>query len=83
MAHAQFLIDSIVGVSNKNAADEQLDHRLAREERYDLIAVAFPEPWSEATRDRRQIPWLGHVLEHAACPGFVAVPPGIPTKVDA
>jgi nucleotide-binding universal stress UspA family protein len=57
--------------------------RLAREEHYDMIALAFPDPWSEATRDRRPIPWLGHVLEHAACPVFVAVPPGIPTEVDA
>ena len=32
--------------------------RMAREDHYDLIAVAFPEPWSEATRDRRAVPGL-------------------------
>jgi hypothetical protein len=57
--------------------------RMAREHQYDLIAVALPEPWSEATRDRRPPPWLSHILEYAACPVFVAVPPGIPTEIDA
>ena len=35
--------------------------RMAREHQYDLIAVALPEPWSEATRDRRPPPWLSAI----------------------
>ncbi|HEX3998787.1 MAG TPA: amino acid permease [Pirellulales bacterium] len=56
--------------------------QLAREGHYDLIVVAFPEPWSESRRDERPIPWLGHVLEHSPCTVFVAAPAAIPTEVD-
>jgi len=56
--------------------------RLAREKHYDLIALALPQPWSESMRERRPIPWLTYVMEHATCPVFVAVPPAIPTEVE-
>ncbi len=56
--------------------------RLARESHYDLIAVAMPTPWSESMRERRPLPWLSYVMEHATCPVFIAVPPAIPTEVE-
>lgn len=56
--------------------------QLARDGHYDLVIVAFPEPWSEARRDQRPIPWLGYLLEHSPCTVFVAAPAAIPTEVD-
>jgi hypothetical protein len=56
--------------------------QLARDGHYDLIIVAFPEPWSEARREQRPIPWLGFLLEHCPCTVFVAAPAAIPTEVD-
>ncbi len=56
--------------------------QLAREGLYDLVVVAFPEPYSESRRDERPIPWLGYLLEHSPCTVFVAAPAAIPTEVD-
>jgi amino acid transporter/nucleotide-binding universal stress UspA family protein len=56
--------------------------QLARDGRYDLVVVAFPEPYSEARRDQRPIPWLGYLLEHSPCTVFVAAPAAIPTEVE-
>ncbi len=56
--------------------------QLAREGIYDLVIVAFPEPWSESRRDERPIPWLSYLLEHSPCTVFVAAPAAIPTEVD-
>ena len=56
--------------------------QLARDGHYDLVVVAFPEPYSEARRDERPIPWLGYLLEHSPCTVFVAAPAAIPTEVD-